>query len=506
MSGHETLFSTVAAQVEDSGGVQRGDILSSDGRALATSLRAAQISATPYQVEHPRRAAERLARVLGPGAGDAKEIESKLTARNGAGKLTGYSVIAEGVEPEVARRVEDLGIEGVYAEPGEVRTYPGGSDASQLLGYVGRDQAFGGVESYYDERLKKGEDVRLTIDSAVQAELEKELAGAVKQYDAKSGMGLVMRADDGGIVALANTPGYDNNRFPEASAEEQRDRVLTDPYEPGSTFKPFTVATALESGTLDKYDTFVVPDSIAVADRIVNDSEAHATEVMDVTHILERSSNVGTIQIAERLGGERLERGIKRFGFGTPTGIDLAGEAAGTVPPYEEWSGASIGNIPIGQGLSVTPLQLAAGYAALANGGLAVKPHVVQSAAAERPGRRVISERTSTIVRGMLRQVVEEGTGHLARIPGYTAAGKTGTAQKVDPKTGLYGEKYVSSFVGFAPVSDPKFVVLIIVDEPEETIWGERTSAPAFRKVMGFTLSYYNVLPDASGPARKETP
>jgi cell division protein FtsI/penicillin-binding protein 2 len=295
---------------------------------------------------------------------------------------------------------------------------------------------------------------------------------------------------------LANVPGYDNNRFGEASGDAQRNRLLTDPYEPGSTFKPFAIAAAMAKGVVTEDTSFVVPDRIVVADRVVHDSEEHVTEVMDPERILEESSNVGTIQIAQALGGEKLDEGFRRFGFGEPTGVDLRGEDPGLVPPYEEWSGSSIGNLPIGQGLTVTPLQLAAAYATLANGGLTVTPHVAEDAAMDGPGRRVLTEGTSGIVRGMLSSVVEGGTGHLAQVPGYTVAGKTGTAQKVDPKTGLYGDDYVSSFVGFAPASDPEYVALIVVDDPEEVIWGERVAAPAFGEVVGFTLSYKNVPPD----------
>jgi cell division protein FtsI (penicillin-binding protein 3) len=266
------------------------------------------------------------------------------------------------------------------------------------------------------------------------------------------------------------------------------------------------VAAALEEGAITKDSTFVVPDSIAVADRVIHDSEEHPTETLNATGILQHSRNVGTIQIAQRLGGERLSEHLRSFGFGEGTGADLWGEDAGRVPPYDEWSGTSIGNIPIGQGLTVTPMQLAAGYAALANGGLQITPYVAQTSAPDGPGQRVISEKTSSIVRGMLQSVVDEGTGHLAQIPGYTVAGKTGTAQKVDPDTGLYGDEYVTSFIGFAPAENPEYLTLIVVDEPQGEIWGEVTSAPAFQKVMSFTLGYFDVLPDRRGPDPASAP
>ena len=479
----------------------RGSIVSADGRELASSLEAARIVATPYQVEEPANAARALEGVIGPETGQsAAEIEALLTARGADNRLGGYSVVASGIEPETAQKVEGLGIAGVTVVPVPVRVYPERSLASQLTGHVGDyGEAFGGVEARYDEVLRSGKDVTLTLDTAVQQELEKALESTVEKNDAKDALGLVMRVEDGAVVALANTPGYDNNHFERAPVEAQRDRVLTDPYEPGSTFKAFTVASALEQGAVTEKSTFVVPDQIQVADRVIHDSQPHETKVMTTGDVLKESSNVGAIRVAQSLGGAKLERYIRRFGFGEATGIDLWGEDPGSVPAYKDWSGSSIGTIPMGQGLTVTPLQLASGYAAIANGGRRITPHVRERETPPTPGPRVISEETSAIVRGMLQGVVDEGSGHFAQIPGYTVAGKTGTSQKVDPRTGTYGDEYVASFIGFAPASDPEYVALIAVDEPEATYWGEVAAAPAFRKVMSFTLGYFNVPPDGGG-------
>ena len=476
----------------------RGSIVSADGRELATSLEAARIIATPYQIEDPQGVARELADVLGPEVDQSEEeLRALLSKEDASGQPGGYSVVAVDVTPETAQRVEDLGIAGLSMVPDTVRIYPDGPLASQLTGYQGDyDEAFGGVEARYDERLESGEDVTLTLDSAVQQELEKALASAVEKHRAKSAVGLVMRADDGAVVALANAPGYDNNRFGEASAEAQRDRVLTDPYEPGSTFKAFTLAAALEEGAVTTESTFVVPDRMTVTDHVIHDSQQHPTKVMAPADVLRESSNVGAIQVAQALGGRELHGYIRAFGFGEATGVDLWGEDPGIVPAYEDWSGVSIGNIPIGQGLTVTPLQLVSGYAALVNGGRRITPHVTEQEAPVAPGPRVISEETSAIVRGMLQGVVDEGSGHLAQISGYTVAGKTGTSQKVDPELGTYGDEYVASFIGFAPATDPEYVTLIAVDEPETSYWGELVAVPAFRDVMGFTLGYFNVPPD----------
>jgi cell division protein FtsI (penicillin-binding protein 3) len=477
----------------------RGSIVSADGRELATSLEAARVVATPYQVVQPANAARALAGVIGPETGQTPaEIEALLTKRGADGRSSGYSVVASGVEPETAEKVRELGIEGIAVIPASVRAYPERSVASQLTGYLGDyGEAFGGVEARYNEVLEGGEDVTLTVDTAVQQELERALESTVEENDAKSALGLVMRVEDGAIVALANTPGYDNNRFNEAPVEAQRDRVLTDPYEPGSTFKAFTVASALEEGAVTEASTFVVPDHISVADRVIYDSQPHETKTMTTGDVLAESSNVGAIQVGQSLGGPKLYEYIRRFGFGEATGVDLWGEDPGVVPAYEDWSGSSIGNIPMGQGLTVTSLQLASGYATIANGGRRITPHVRERGTPAAPGPRVISEETSAIVRGMLQGVVDEGSGHYAQIPGYTVAGKTGTSQIVDPRTGTYGDEYVASFIGFAPASDPEYVALIAVDDPGTTYWGEVVAAPAFRKVMGFTLGYFNVPPDA---------
>ena len=477
--------------------VKRGDILSADGRKLATSFEARKIIATPYQIEDPSETARTLHEKIGASSGlSFAKIEAALRKPDEQGKPGGYSVVAT-VDPESAASVMELGLPGIDSTLAAERVYPDGALASPVVGHLGDyDESFGGVEARYDGILSAGDDVKTTIDVAVQQQLENSLSSAMDEFEAKSALGLVMRVDDGSVVALANSPGYDNADYSSTDAELQRDRVLTDPYEPGSTFKPFTVAAALEEGAVSPDDAFTVPDNILVADRVVNDSVPHEVETMYPQDILEKSSNVGTIQIAQELGGEKVDEYSKAFGFGEKTGIDLWGESAGNSPSFEDWSGSSIGNIPIGQGISVTPIQLATAYATLANGGLTVDPRITETAGTSASGDRVISEETSGIVRGMLQSVVEKGTGTHAQIPGYTVAGKTGTSQKVDPATGTYGDEYTASFIGFAPASDPEYVTLIVVDEPQTSIWGERVAAPAFAEVTEFTLKYFNVRPD----------
>jgi cell division protein FtsI (penicillin-binding protein 3) len=484
----------------------RGSIVSADGRELATSLEVARVIATPYQIEDPGATARKLHAVLSKETDMAqKEIRSSLLRRGADGQLSGYSVVATGVEPETAAKVQALGIEGITIAPDTMRVYPDGSLASQLLGHQGDyGEPFGGVEASYDDTLKRGKDVDLTVDSAVQQELQRALAKAVEKSKAKSAVGVVMRVDDGSILALANTPAYDNNEFGDVPAEDQRDRVLTDPYEPGSTFKAFTVASALEDGAVSPEDKFVVPDHMTVADHVINDSQPHETEILTPAGVLEHSSNVGATKIAQELGGRKLYGYMRDFGFGKPTGVDLWGEDLGLVPAYKDWSGISIGNIPFGQGFTVTPLQLVSGYATLVNGGRRVTPHVAEQETSRERGPRVISKKTSAIVRGMLQGVVDDGSGHFAQISGYTVAGKTGTSQIVDPKTGTYGDQYVASFIGFAPATNPEYVMLVAVDDPQTSYWGELVAVPAFRQVMSFTLGYFNVPPDRRGFVAEE--
>src|SRR5918995_218811 len=502
--GHKRLWTFAAEQNWD--GTQtalptRGSIVSADGRELATSLEVARVIATPYQVVDAGATAGKLKSIMGSETNrSVDEIRSALTERDANDQLMGYSVVATGIKPETAAQIQGEALEGITIAPDTERVYPNGSLASQLVGHSSDyGQAFGGVEARFDDRLKSGEDVNLTVDSAVQQELQKALATAVEKSKAKSAVGVLMSVDDGSVVALANTPAYDNNDFDEVPVEDQRNKALTDPYEPGSTFKAYTVASALEGGAVTPTDRFVVPDHMVVADQVINDSEPHETEVLTPGGVLEHSSNVGATKIAMKMGGKKLYDNMRAFGFGQPTGVDLWGEDPGLVPAYKDWSGISIGNIPFGQGFTVSPIQLTSAYATLINGGYKIEPHLAEKVAPAERGPRVISGKTSAIVRGMLQGVVDDGSGHFAQISGYTVGGKTGTSQKVDPKTGTYGGGYVASFVGFAPATDPEYVMLIAVDEPAKSYWGEVDAAPAFRHVMEFTLGHFNVPPDRRG-------
>jgi cell division protein FtsI/penicillin-binding protein 2 len=302
---------------------------------------------------------------------------------------------------------------------------------------------------------------------------------------------------------MANAPAFDANRFAATTAERRRNRAVTDVYEPGSTFKLVTIAAALEDGVVSPTTSFVLPPQIQVADRWIHEAHARGTERMTVREILTNSSNVGTVTIAEQLGAVRLASWVSRFGFGKATGIDFPGESPGMALPLHEWSGSTIGTVPIGQGIAVTPLQMASAYAAIGNHGVLRRPYLVDRIGSKRVGRskprRIVSKATASRLMAMLRSVVVEGTGTEAAIPGYTVAGKTGTAAK--PENGRYVAKYVASFVGLVPAAKPRFAILVAVDEPHGAIWGGVVAAPAFAKIAQFVLQYLEVPPDAPAPS-----
>jgi cell division protein FtsI (penicillin-binding protein 3) len=296
-------------------------------------------------------------------------------------------------------------------------------------------------------------------------------------------------------------PGYDANRYPSAPRDLQRNRAVTDTYEPGSTYKLITVAAALSEGLVSPSTRFTLPYTIEVADRVIHDAEERDTVNYSVAQILAHSSNVGAITLAERVGKTRLSQWISRFGFGHTTGVDFPGESPGIVLPPDKWSGSTIGNVPIGQGIAVTPVQMAAAYAAIANKGIWSRPHLVDHVAGGgRPSlhrHRMVSTRVAAEIMAMLKDVVAEGTGQFAAIPGYQVAGKTGTAQKPDSHGGYATDRYVASFVGIVPASRPRLVVLVTVDEPRGAIWGGVVAAPAFQQLARFDLQYLEVQPDA---------
>ncbi len=345
-----------------------------------------------------------------------------------------------------------------------------------------------------------GEDIRLTLDPAIQKETEAALAEVGETYAPQGATAIVMDPRDSEVLAMANWPPVDPTDLSETDSEDLLNRATGFTYEPGSTFKAFTVAAALEEKMVTPGSAFTLPPSIQVADRTIEESHARGTETLIVADILAHSSNVGAVTIGLQLGSEHFSRWIDRFGFGRPTGVRFPGEEQGIVPALEEYSGSTMGNLPLGQGLSVTPMQMMAGYAAIANGGFLRPPRLIESVDGEmveaEQGRRVIGADVAAEVRTMLEGVLAAGgTASEVSVPGYTLAGKTGTAEVAE--NGTYSEtKYVASFIGFAPAQNPRLLVAVVVDQPQGDIYGGTVAAPAFGEIAEFALPYLGVPPE----------
>ena len=498
----------------------RGTIYDSTGVQLAIGEQAMTVYADPLQIRDATKVAPLVARILRL---DPKQVYEQLSDR-----AHGFVYVARKADAARAAKLERLHITGLGFYPEERRFYPQHSIAAQVLGYAGVDNhGLSGLELSLDRPLagrpgretlvrdpfghvldsivstpaRDGRDASLTINQNIQGTAETVLRETVQRWHAKDASAIVLDPHTGAVLAMAVAPTYDANNFPGVSKDLQRNRAITDTYEPGSTFKLVTVAGALSTGIVTPRTAFTLPYEIQVADRRIHDAEPRGTETMSVATILSKSSNVGAITLARLLGKERLMSWISRFGFGRRTGIDFPGESRGIMLPADEWSGSTIGNVPIGQGIAVTPMQMASAYAAIANGGVWTRPHVVERLGdgLARPlfHRRVVTRWIARELTSMLQNVVLDGTGTLAQIPGYHVAGKTGTAAKPDPRGGYSTSRYVASFVGFAPATRPRVVVLVTVDEPRGAIWGGVVAAPAFKSIMQQTLQYLSARPDA---------
>jgi cell division protein FtsI/penicillin-binding protein 2 len=494
----------------------RGTLFDRTGFQLALGEQATTVYADPRQLTDARAAAVAAQAAFGRRLVNANRLYPLLADRTKA-----FVYVCRRCDPDAAAGLAAKHLTGLYSYPEERRSYPQGSVAAQVLGYAGIDnKGLAGLELELDRQLsgkpgtqtvlktpdgravqiisatpvREGKSVNLTIDHTIQAQAETVLRRTMSHWGAKDATAIVLDPRNGDILAMAVEPGYDANKFGATPPARQRNRAVTDYYEPGSTFKVVTVAGALSSHLVTPQTAFTLPYSLRVADRIVHDAEKRGTVHYTVSQILSHSSNIGAITLAEMLGKERLSEWISRFGFGKPTGIDFPGESPGAVLPADKWSGSTIGNVPIGQGVAVTPIQMAAAYAAIANKGVWVQPHLVAGAHAER--RRMLSRPIAAQLVQMLKGVVAEGgTAPLAAIPGYQVAGKTGTAQKPGPG-GYTTGKYVASFVGMVPASNPRLVVLVAVDEPHGAIWGGYVAAPAFQEIAQFDLQYLEVQPD----------
>jgi cell division protein FtsI (penicillin-binding protein 3) len=503
----------------------RGTIYDRGGVQLAIGRQATTVYANPREIDDPQAVAL--------AAGKTLRIAPDKLYPLLADRSRGFVYVARKADPKRAKLLEAQKIGGLGFVPEEQRVYPQGRVAAQVLGYAGTDnRGLAGLELSLDGTLRgragretvvrdpsgraievlsskaaePGRDVYLTLDHTLQSNAEAVLHATVQRWRAKAASAVVLDPRTGGILALAVERSYDANRFPDVSRDLQRNRAVTDTYEPGSTFKVVTVSAALSEGLVNPQSAFTLPYELHVADRIIHDAHPRGTERMTVDEIISRSSNIGTITLAQLLGESRLSEWIERFGFGQKTGVDYPGETRGIVPPLDHWSGSTIGTMPIGHGVAVTPVQMAAAYAAVANDGVWLRPHLVDRVGADErpdvPARRILRRRVAHQVMAMMRDVVVEGTGTAAALPGYQVAGKTGTAAKPDPDGGYSTSRYVASFVGVVPATDPRLVVLVTVDEPGTAIWGGVVAAPAFAEIARFGLQYLEIPPDAPGTLR----
>ncbi len=500
---------------------QRGTITDRNGVDLAVSEPAQDLAADPYLIREPLATSQKLAPLLGK---TQAQVLRELSERSG------FVYIARALPAKQAKAVLALKVPGITGTPVERRVYPRGDLAAQVLGEVGTEgNGLSGLEYSSNALLhgrtgqrrvvsdalgqpvsisephpgQAGTPLSLTIDANIQQRAEDVLGAVGRVFSPKDATAIVMDPRTGAILAMASWPQVDPNDPASSSPEAMENRAVGFDYEPGSTFKAVTVAGALQQHLVTPSTSFSIPDQIQVADRTIHDDTEHAEESLTTAQILAQSSNVGAIKIGALEGPNDFHDWVDAFGFGRRTGIELPGEEIGDVLPVAKYSGSSMGNLPIGQGQLVTPLQMASAYSAIANGGILRRPHVIQSVGSQPqappPGHRVISTQTAASLRQMLEGVLAPGgTASEVSIPGYQLAGKTGTASKIDPATGEYSKSaYVASFMGFAPASNPKLLCAVIVDEPQAgSIYGGTVAAPAFGEIMSFALPYLRIAPE----------
>jgi len=504
----------------------RGQVLDRQGRELARSLDTESFYADPSEINNVDVTAGKIAAITGQ---DRTDLAKRLGEAKDSNKK--FLWVVRRVDIERANKLDALELGGVYSRKEPKRFYPNDSLAAHVLGFVGTDEiGLSGVEQYYNEKIRgesgkvylevdrdrhafesyevqphPGQTVVLTIDQVIQYRTEQALSEAVERTHAKSGTAIVMDPRSGEILALANAPTFDPNQPAVNSAEARANGALQNIYEPGSTFKIVAYSAAIEKGLVkpeDKIDCQM--GSITVAGRLIHDG--HPYGVLTIADALAKSSNVGAIKLGLMVGNESMYDYMKRLGFGSRTGIDLAGESPGLLRSLARWQPSSIGSLAIGQEVGVTPLQMAAAYSVLANNGSWIKPHIVRELRspdgavtfqAKIESRPALKAETTAALRNMLEGVTLRGTAKKAQLEGYTAAGKTGTAQKIDPKThGYSATKFIGSFVGFAPVSNPAVVIIVVIDEPLGAYHGGDVAAPVFREIAEQILPEMSVAPD----------
>jgi len=526
----------------------RGRIYDRDGDVLATSIQAATIygdprafrpSETPDGTPLPAGAdAVAVAQELAPLLGrDPDDIVQRLT------RDAHFVYLARQLDHEVGVAIRDLNLPGIGVLTEPHRVYPAGGLAGQVVGFTGIDgEGLQGLESQYDSVLRggpgmlvlerapggldiasgirelvppePGTDLVLTLDREIQHAAERAAIDAMDEYNARGASILVMDVATSEVLGMASAPTYDPNERNDADRANWRNRAVTDVFEPGSTQKALTVAAAIEEGIVSPDTELAVPDHLRVGGKRFTDAYPHATEQWSVADIMERSSNIGTITIAQELGGEVLESYLREFGYGRTSGLNFPGEGPGLLMPHDSWWSTSLPTIAIGQGVAVTLMQLASAYATIANAGVAIQPRIVRGTVGDdgrltptsAPAQRqVISADTAEQVQTMLERAVsgDHGTGARAAVSGYRVAGKTGTARKPNVDTRGYSSEYVATFVGFAPADDPRLVVAVMLDEPRP-FYGGVVAAPVFSEVMQAALIARRIPPESAGRSLSE--
>jgi cell division protein FtsI (penicillin-binding protein 3) len=504
----------------------RGQLLDRQGRELARSVDTESFFADPREIPNTDETAGRIASITGQ---DRLELAKRLADAKDTNKK--FVWLTRRLDVPSANKLDALNLEGVYSRKEPKRFYPNDSLAAHVLGFVGLDEiGQSGVEQYYNEKIRgesgklylendarrrafesyelqphPGQTVVLTIDQTIQYRTEEALGAAVERAHAKSGTAIVMDPQTGEILALANAPSFNPNQPPKGSAENRVNGALQTTYEPGSTFKVVAYSAAIEKGIVRPEDKINCQmGQITVAGRLIHDH--HPFGVLTIADALAQSSNVGAIKLGLLVGNASMYEYIRRLGFGARTGIDLTGESPGILHTLNRWQPSSIGSIAIGQEIAVTPLQMATAYCVIANDGMLVKPHLVRELRspegvvlfqAKPEARRALKPETTAAFRNMFEDVTLRGTARKAQLNGYTAAGKTGTAQKIDPRTHTYSTtKFIGSFVGFAPVKNPAVVIIVVIDEPQGAYHGGDVAAPVFREIAEQILPDLNVTPD----------
>ena len=509
----------------------RGTITDASGTALATTVEARNVTADQTLIDDPQATAKALAPLLGTSVA---KIEKRL-----AGDRR-FVYVVKGITPKTWTSIRALRLPGIFSERTSTRVYPAGEIAANVVGFVGADGAgLGGLELSLQNTLAgkagsatyqtgaggrqiptgtdqmnaavPGGDVRLTIDRDIQWVAQQAIAKKVAETNAESGTVVVMDPRTGNVLAIATAPTFNPNKPTAAPARDRGNRAVTDIYEPGSTSKIMTAAAVIEEKALTAGSKVIVPPVLIRGGQTFNDHDKHGTLRLTFAGVLAKSSNIGTIQAAEKIGPDKMYDYLKRFGIAEPTGLQFPGESRGLLPEVDQWSQTSFPTIAFGQGLSLNSLQATSVFATIANDGIRVQPRLVDgtvsddgtfSAAPASPTTKVVSPATARTVSDMMESVVSDaGTAPMAQIPGYRVAGKTGTANRVDPTCGCY-RGYTASFIGFAPADKPELVVSVTLQAPKKGHYGGMLGGPVFKQVMSFALQDQRIPPTGTQAPR----